>query len=408
MAVNPDAHWYPLVVTTRLPVHSPPLLIQRSFTNNTYSVHLTDLTYIWGETLSRREIVQRALNDDTSIDPSEDASQMRILLAKLKEAISLRGEGNEENDDIDVDIQAVPERSSTSTGTLMQLKVTYDLPEPLQPLLWTFKLQPLPQIQLTKRLLLPLLSLSSLHSTEIQSLVRIIKDKDVVLEKMHDSLEDSKVSVAGILGGGASRRRGLEKFEEKIWRSHIWETHGEGISRPEKVVKRLFNAEDRRMKTSTDYGGVDQEWEEVVSKIEEKVNNSEYGKNWWDEIEAAPKARGNKKKKSSHFESDESDSELPEGKATSKRGDRDDSRHLRESSLRYSSRINDGKVGMKGKKRASPHSEDEDEFEVRRWTYLQSCHIVPRGCGCMIDMKKNVFSVFDFQFVSSPLMWSPF
>ncbi|KAF8455859.1 XRCC4-like factor-domain-containing protein [Terfezia claveryi] len=360
MALNPDSHWYPLGMTAQLPVRSPPLLIQRSFTNNTYSVYLTDLTYIWGESLSRREIVQRALNEDTSIDPSEDASQMQILLEKLKEALSLRGEDGD-NECIDIDIQAVSSRSSTSTGTVIQLKVAYGLPEPLEPLLWTFKLQPLPQTWLTKTLLLPLISLTSLHSMEVQTLVRVIKDKDTVLEKMQDSLEDSKISVTSILGGGASRRRGLEKFDEKRWRSQILETKAGDSWRPEKIVQNCFGMEGRRGSSTSDEG-FGQEWEGVVNKIEENVKSTECGKDWWDEIEAASRSR-QKKKSSRGFESDENESDSPVRKVSNKS---DASNRNREMSSENSPRNDAGKGRIKGKKRSSLHSEDEDEFEVQK------------------------------------------
>ncbi|KAF8419924.1 XRCC4-like factor-domain-containing protein [Tirmania nivea] len=359
MALNPDSHWYPLVVTAQLPVHSPPLLIQRSFTNNTYSVYLTDLTYLWGETLSRREIVQRALNEDTSIDPSEDASQMRILLEKLKEALSLQG-GDDDNDSIDVDIQAVPSKSSPSAGAVMQLNVTYGLPEPLEPLFWTFKLQPLPQTRLTKMLLLPLISLTSLHSTEVQTLVRVIKDKDIVLEKMKDSLEDSKISVASILGGGASRRRGLEKFDEKRWRAQILESKAGDSSRPAKIVRSFFGMEGRRDRSASDEG-FGQEWEEVVNRIEEDASTIENEKDWWDEIEATQTSR-QKKKRLKGFESDETESDSPVRKVSNKS---DTSRRTREMSSKNLSRIDAGIAGIKGKKRLSIHSDDEDEFEVQ-------------------------------------------
>ncbi|RPB20226.1 XLF-domain-containing protein [Terfezia boudieri ATCC MYA-4762] len=360
MLLNPDSHWYPLVMTAQLPVRSPPLLIQRSFTNNTYSVYLTDLTYIWGESLSRREIIQRALNEDTSIDPSEDASQMRILLEKLKEALSLRGE-DDDNECIDIDIQAASSRSSMSMGTVLQLKVTYGLPEPLEPLLWTFKLQPLPQTRLTKKLLLPLISLTSLHSMEVQTLVRVIKDKDIVLEKMQDSLEDSKISVTSILGGGASRRRGLEKFDEKRWRSQILQNKAGDSSLPEKIVQSLFGMEGRRGSSTSDEG-FGQEWEEVVNNFEENVKTTECEKYWWDEIEAASRSR-QKKRSSRGFESDENETDSSARKVSNKS---DASNRNCETSSKNSPRIDAGKGSNKGKKRSSLHSDDEDEFEVQK------------------------------------------
>ncbi|KAF8473813.1 XRCC4-like factor-domain-containing protein [Kalaharituber pfeilii] len=371
MSVTSDLSWYPLVVTTPLPTQCPPLLIRRSFTSNTYSIYLTDLTYIWGESLSRREIVQRALNEDTSIDPSEDASQMRILLQKLKEGLSLDDEDDTLNPNIEVDLTAVP-RPAKPQGPLLSvsseilLKITYQLPEPLLPLVWTFKLQPLPQSRLTATMLLPLMSLTSLHSRQVKTLLQIIKDKDIVLEKMQDALEDSKLSVGNIVGGAASRRRGLERFDEKKWRSQLLESRGEASSKPASIVKSIFGRIQKY--EHQNYGDV-HEWEEAASHVEGLVDSTS-NRFWWERIESDGKRKEQKKLKM--FGSDVSDSES--ARTESRRSDSQLTKHRRVYSVEGSrSERNTGqeisharKEGSvsKGKKRPSLESED-DEFEVQ-------------------------------------------
>ena len=61
-----------------------PLLSRSSFQTQSYDIFVTDLTSVWSESLDRRQIIRRALNEDTSIDPSQDSTQLKILLDKIK------------------------------------------------------------------------------------------------------------------------------------------------------------------------------------------------------------------------------------------------------------------------------------------------------------------------------------
>jgi len=71
--------WKPLHLSASAGAHLPALLISEAFTAASYTVHLTDLTYIWSECLDRRDIIRRSRAEDTSIDPS-DNEQLQILL----------------------------------------------------------------------------------------------------------------------------------------------------------------------------------------------------------------------------------------------------------------------------------------------------------------------------------------
>lgn len=390
MALSADAQWYPLVVTTILPPRSPPLLVQRSFTNATYSIYLTDLTHIWGETLSRRDIVQRALNEDTSIDPSEDASQLRILLEKLKEGLSLSDDECRDRYNIKVHLDAVPAKppkSAISTGTVIQLKITYQLPEPLLPLVWMFKLQPLPQTQLTNMLLLPLLSLTSLHSAQVNTLIPIIKDKDMVIEKMKDALSEFRIPLVNVMAGVAARKRGLEKFHDGNWRSQIMESQARSSPRPERLVKSVFGSVDgdrHGSVRSSNCRKFNQEWQEAAIKFEENVNNSQANNFWWDYIEPASKNRSRKRMIKAFDSDQESDTELPTSGEVSKHGEYVSSRGSREYSSTKTYKhakgverpIDQGPSGIRGKKRRNLQDEDEDEFEVCTRILLYAHHNV--------------------------------
>lgn len=339
MPLTADANWYPLKTTSGIPPHSPPLLVQRSFTSNSYSVYLTDLTFLWGETLPRRGIIQRALNEDTSIDPSEDTTQLRILLEKLKESLSVC---EDKDDNIDVHIEAGPTNSlQMPCTTAIHLKITYELPEPLKPLVWTFRFEPLPQTLFSKMLLVPLMSITALRSAQVQSLVRIIKDKDIVLDKLQESLKDQNIPVANIIGGSASRRRALERFDEQIWRSQILDSKASGCSEAGKILQDIFGVEGRPSRKSA----IDPEWENVVRNLEGNGSNSDRGKDWWEELGAAPSSRERKKKNLKAFESDDNEPESP----------------LRRASDEIVRERKDGKPGKM--KCVTPRSGD-DEFEV--------------------------------------------
>ena len=368
MPLTADANWYPLTTTLRLPHNSPPLLVQRSFTSNSYSVYLTDLTFLWGETLSRRGIIQRALNEDTSIDPSEDTTQLRILLEKLEESLLVWEDEGEDHSNIDIHIKAVPTNSPQATSTAIHLRITYELPKPLQPLVWTFKLESLPQTQFSKKFLAPLMSITALRSAQVQSLVRIIKDKDIVLEKLQESLKDQNIPAANIIGGSALRRRALEQFDEQRWRSQLLDSKASGGLVPEKTLQGIFGVEGRPSSKTA----IVQEWDSIVSNLEENNCNFHKGKDWWEEIVAAPRPREKNKKDLKAFESDESVSES-QMKKTSDEIARE--RHSGGICPRIppNSEKGPGKKTKNGKARerkcTTPHSGD-DEFEVCRWVHF--------------------------------------
>ncbi|KAL7272867.1 hypothetical protein RUND412_004300 [Rhizina undulata] len=259
--------WHPLPLSS--PIRSaPPLLIQTHFTSSSYTVHLTDLTRIWSESLSKREILSLAEKEDTSIDPSEDAGQLRVLLQRLEQSLI------KVDNDIDVELSSLEPKNDQKTGEL-RLKTIHVLPSPLRSLVWTFRLKPMEIVQFTNLFVLPLIGLASVHKEQVESLVSNLHDKDVIIAKLMEHL-DGKVDIKSILGGGRARRRGLENFEVERWREDFGDG---GDRRVGEVVKDVFSS------GMEETGHVKALWEEADT--------------WWrgvkgDEEEEEPKPRRSK------------------------------------------------------------------------------------------------------------------
>jgi hypothetical protein len=201
--------WHPLPLSSPLR-SAPPLLVQSIFTSTSYTLYLTDLTSIWSETLSKREILARSEKEGTSIDPSEDISQLKILLEKLQHAVL--------KPDDAVDVELTSSKTPKDGAVVLHLKITSVLQAPLRPLCWTFCLSPLPRVQFTNFLVLPLLGMVFTLQDQTYSLLQIIKEKDMLIERLTDQLKEHGLDVKTMLGGGRARRRGLEQFDEDGWR----------------------------------------------------------------------------------------------------------------------------------------------------------------------------------------------
>ena len=198
---------------------TPTLLVKPSFTKSSYTIYLTDLTNIWSETADRRDIIRRALNEDTTIDPSEDADQLRVLLERVQSAL----QGREATS---LALEHVGARN-------LRLRVASSLPAPLKPLQWSIYLSLAPSSVLTDELIVPLLVDYMAQASQIRSLLDTVKSKDHVMEKLVDKLEPSGIDLgmifpglAGLKSGKRSTSRdiagrfvkGLGVFDEESWR----------------------------------------------------------------------------------------------------------------------------------------------------------------------------------------------
>jgi hypothetical protein len=214
--------WKPLQFSAYAGTHLPPLLISATFALDSYSIHLTDLTHIWSESLTKRAIIRRSQEESTSIDPS-DGGQFEIFLDKLKLGL----EGGKDTT-LALTISADADRPS------LILNITTNLPGGLAPLEWPVRLAAAPQSLLASQLTLPLLRAQHIWIQEIAALAEVLREKDHVIQKLADKLEEQGTElgqvfpqVAGKVGRKVDRKRaeervkGLGVFDMQTWRKGL-------------------------------------------------------------------------------------------------------------------------------------------------------------------------------------------
>lgn len=199
---------------------TPTLLVKSEFGSSHYKIHLSDLTYIWTESLERRQIVKRALNEDTSIDPSESADQLQLLLQNIQKALDeVKG--------------ATLSLCKSGLSQELILRTITPLPGALKPLVWPFHLMSAPQPLLTAELLQPCLSHQFIAKAQIASLKQLIRDKDHVISRLTDKMQSDGTDLSKIFPGASSLRsganfhfresaskfvKGLSEFDDEEWR----------------------------------------------------------------------------------------------------------------------------------------------------------------------------------------------
>lgn len=196
----------------------PSLLTSYTWTLEGYELYLTDLTSIWSEQLSRKEIFERAEQGITTIDPSEGDDQLELLLTKVGEALS--GAGSKLS------------LTSGSKVDSININISAKLPSPLKPFKWTLQSSKEPTSSLTNRILLPLLKDEAAWESRQQALTNQLQQKDWVLDKLFDRIETLGVDMSTIFpsasGIRSSRKgdtrselgklvKGVAPFDEKAW-----------------------------------------------------------------------------------------------------------------------------------------------------------------------------------------------
>ncbi|OCK97928.1 XLF-domain-containing protein [Cenococcum geophilum 1.58] len=199
--------------------NTPKLLVKASFSSESYQIFVTDLSRIWSEELESRDIIRRAIKDDTAIDPYQNASQLPILLDKI--ASSVKG------------IQGTKRRIVETQTDALLLQTTTPLPPPLEALHWNIHLKLLTSDVLKKEFVFPLLASSFIQNQQIADLISHLRDKDNVISKLLDQLESNNVdlsavfpSVSGVRPAKKATLRqqaaryvsGLGAFDEGQWR----------------------------------------------------------------------------------------------------------------------------------------------------------------------------------------------
>ena len=210
--------WKPLNLS--LGPHVSSLLVKYDFEQSKYKVFLTDLTYIWTETLERKQIVKRALDIDTSIDPSESADQFHLLLRNIQKSLD-----GEEGTKLSI--------SRVEKSKQLKLHVVTQLPAPLSPLHWPILLTVASPEVFTAELILQCLSQQFVAKAQIDSLLQQLKDKDHVISKLTDRMHSDGTDFSRVFPGAIRSKvganigvresagklvKGLSDFDEEHWR----------------------------------------------------------------------------------------------------------------------------------------------------------------------------------------------
>ena len=200
----------------------PPILIKHDVGVSEYSVWITDLTFIWTESLDRKRLIQRSFIVDTSIDPSEGSDQLRLFLGSLQNALEQRA-----------GTSLVLVQNDDNQGLL--LRTCTPLPGSLKPLNWFIELTLAPQSRLTAELLVPMLGEQVKAKSERQSLMQQLKEKDHVIAKLIDKLVSDGNDLGRLFPGVGSSKsgrqssrqvlaksiKGLGEFDEQQWQDRI-------------------------------------------------------------------------------------------------------------------------------------------------------------------------------------------
>ena len=219
-----------------------PLLFKSETTATEYTVYVTDLVRLWTESLKRKDIIKRALELDTSIDPSEGTDQLVLLLHKLSDALD--GQNG-----TSLSLAEEPDGQ-------MALEATASLPSPLPPLVWPFHLRPAAQELLSSELVVPCLR-DLLHSkNQVSSLLTQLKEKDHVISRLVDKLRSAGIELSAIFpsaqihkGSKASAEdlvvnsvKGLREFDENAWRDTLPASFESDLNQ-EELVRNVFSRE---------------------------------------------------------------------------------------------------------------------------------------------------------------------
>jgi hypothetical protein len=201
----------------------PKLLFKFITSSDGFELYVTDILHCWRGSGDRTSIAKEAARTHSSIDPSEDATQFQVLLSKLRDGLMGRNGGRCKIGFVS------PDAADTEPRLSFTIHSRTPLPPPLQPLHWRFDLLQEERMLLTRELILPTLASELKHQTQIEDLKRRIEQKDHVITRLMDKMEQSSMDLSLVFPGYSSGRKGLtakqatkvvpgiSKFDETAW-----------------------------------------------------------------------------------------------------------------------------------------------------------------------------------------------
>ncbi|KAG9235590.1 XRCC4-like factor-domain-containing protein [Amylocarpus encephaloides] len=251
--------WRPLHLSESASAQLPPLLLSADLDSQSYTIQLTDLTHIWSESLSRREIIRRSQEEGTSIDPS-DSSQLQIFLEKIR--LGLEG-GKDTTSALTI--------NTDDDRPALILNITVKLPGGLAPLKWPIRLSAAPDAVFTRQLVVPLMEAQHIRLQETLGLADALRGKDHIIQKLLDKLESQGTELGELFPQAAGkpgrkidrkkakdRVRGLAQFDLGAWRQ---EAGVEGSRDVATLISQVFQGHgDQVIKAGQGPDRLEQSW----------------------------------------------------------------------------------------------------------------------------------------------------
>ncbi|KAJ3537340.1 hypothetical protein NM208_g6358 [Fusarium decemcellulare] len=199
---------------------------------------------MWTETLDRKAICIRGWSENTSIDPSDTPDNMAKFLTSLSSALDSTQQGHDQTR-----LQLIPASQSDAGDDGLTLKITCELPG-LQPLEWPMHLKKSPPSAIATDLVLPLIQAHLTRSLEVESLIRMLNQKDTALTKVLDKLEALGTGLEHVFNPLSGKKKisraaaaekvpGLALFDRRQWKSDLAYT-AEGSSNTESLISDVF------------------------------------------------------------------------------------------------------------------------------------------------------------------------
>ncbi|USW53898.1 Putative XRCC4-like domain superfamily protein [Septoria linicola] len=198
--------WKSLNVTGDFPL----LFLKAQIDNTRCHIQLTDLNRLWAVSWNRKELVQSARRQGTSIDPSEDDAQYEQFVSKVGSAL----EGERPTT---LNLEPAPTKGG------LDLTVSAPLPGSLPIFKWTISLHRLESENgsaFEADVLTPLLVHANNLRSRIQFLVDELGHKDRVIAKVADKLENVGQDLTQVFPG-ASKSGWNKKVSRKQLAKHV-------------------------------------------------------------------------------------------------------------------------------------------------------------------------------------------
>ncbi|KAH8895762.1 XLF-domain-containing protein [Thozetella sp. PMI_491] len=204
--MSDEPSWRPL------PVYAtgiPSLLISCAFTSQSYMIKITDLANVWSETMDRRALVKRGLEEDISIDLTDGPDQIKRMLDYVRAAFD---PGDAEHGNTSLNLSG-----SDDGRESLVVNLTCIMPKTLnlKPLEWPMILAKEPQTAISTALVLPLLQVYKARVREIDELISELRGKDGVIAKVVDKLEATGTGLEHVFSALAGKRKVTKALAEQ-------------------------------------------------------------------------------------------------------------------------------------------------------------------------------------------------